>query len=46
MGVCIDLVGFAMGSPAGVGNADGAGEVLALATFLEGGHFSFCLIDV
>lgn len=38
-------VGFAVGGPAGVGDAYGAGDVFAFAGGFEGGHFAFGFVD-
>ena len=46
VGVGIGGVGLAVGGPAGVGDADGAGGVLGSAFLLEGRHFAGGLVDV
>ena len=46
MGMGVGAVGFAVGSPTGVGDASAAADVLVLAERFEVGHLAFGLIYV
>jgi hypothetical protein len=44
--VRIEVIGFAVGSPTGVGNTDGAGNVLGFSKALQVCHLAFGFIEV
>lgn len=46
MGMGVGVARFAVGSPACVGYAEGAGDILALAVVLEVAYLAFGLVDV
>ena len=45
MGMGVDVAGFAVGGPAGVGDADGAGGVFSLDVACQVGYFAFGFVD-